>query len=224
MTVDLSWLNQGVDQPLPAGVTADPTYLAFLRGVGMDQSTAWATAIQHISSVQAAYQTAVERDPQILKDAIRGVNGTYSANGNFFSGGRLEDVAQKRVEDEQRRADQAGAQAQGISDAQLQLRQNLSTLARQNVDQIGALQGRHDERAAQDRYIGAVRQQALARAGGGSGFDPYPPGATSAPPAAPALPSFLAGMSPAEAAAFRQRLLGQPATVGSSGGNSRRYQ
>lgn len=207
--VDLSFLTGGYgDQPLPQGTAADPTYLAFLRGMGMDQATAWATAVQHVAAVKAQYQTAVSRDPQQLHDELRQTNQPYSDGGAWWSGGRLADVAETRTKDQQRLADLKTAETTGISSEQDQLRSTLEQLARNNVDQIGALQQRSDTQNSQDQYI-----RALAAAS-----NPQPAAATPLPGSAPVgtgadpnnVAAKLAGMTPAQQALFRGWVAGQP--------------
>lgn len=154
--VDLSFLNGGADHGLPEGTPADPTYLAFLRGMGYDREQAWATAVQHVAEVKSAYRTAVSREPAQLQHALGAVDQQFGADNNYFSGARLANEADAQVQHEQRLGDLATTQAQALSGIHGDLQGQLSALARNNVDQIGALQGRRDEQVNQDRYIKAV--------------------------------------------------------------------
>lgn len=213
--VDFSFVTGGYgDQPLPEGTVADPTYLAFLRGMGMDQQSAWSTAIQHVAALKAQYKTAVSRDPAQLHDELRTSNANYSGGGNWWSGQRLTDDAEVRAHDQERLADLRSGLASGVAGEQDTLRAQIEQLARQNVDQIGALRQRGDEQHNQDAYIRAVAQANTPKA---PGAPPVP--TPAAPPAAPgsqvptpsgqhapgstSLQQQLAGLNPAQAAAFR---------------------
>lgn len=206
----LSYLaGSPLQQPLPEGLQADPTYLAFLRGAGMDETSAWTTAIQHVAAIKANYQTQVQRDPEMLRSANEDTNQDYLNNGGFANGRRLEDLARNRVTDQQRLQDLSTQQATGISDAQTQLRQQLSELGRNNVDQQGALQGRQDATNNQDRYIAAVRD-ANQPAQPAVPTPAVPAGAPGAPAAHPAIAAGaqLAAMAPGAQSAFRQFVTG----------------
>lgn len=215
--VDYSFVTGGYgDQPLPEGTAADPTYLAFLRGMGMDQQTAWSTAIKHVAALKAQYQTAVTRDPEQLHDELRTSNANYSGGGNWWAGQRLTDDAEVRTHDQERLADLHSGLATGIAGEQDTLRGTLEQLARQNVDQVGALRQRTDEQHNQDAYIRAVAQAntpkpaapgvptpATAPAAAPAASQvPTPSGQHAAPGATP-LAQQLAGLNPAQAAAFR---------------------
>lgn len=204
------------DQPLPEGTVADPTYLAFLRGMGMDQTQAWSTAIQHVAALKTQYQTAVSRDPEQLHDELRQSNAQYSGGGNWWSGQRLTDDAEVRAHDQERLADLRSGLATGVSGEQDQLRSQIEQLARQNVDQIGALRQRSDEQHNQDAYIQAVARANTPRQPPAPAVPtPAAPGAPAAPggqvptpggqhaPGTTPLAQQLAAMNPAQAAAFR---------------------
>lgn len=149
---------------LPAGLPTDPTYAAFLRGAGMDARTAEATALSHIAAIRAQYRTNVQRDPAVLQQDLENTDNGYLSNGDFFSGHRLVDENKNQVADQQRRQDFSTAEATGISGERTGLQQHLSDLARQNADQIGQLQQRHNDLVNNDRYIQAVNNQANADA------------------------------------------------------------
>lgn len=211
--VDLSFLSGGyAPEQLPSGTAADPTYLAFLRGMGMDQTTAWATAVQHVAALKAQYQTAAKRDPMQLQDELRQTNAGYSGGGNWWSGQRLQDVAETRTHDQERLADLKTAETTGIAGEQDQLRAQLEQLARQNVDQVGALRQRTDTQHNQDAYIQAVAQANTPKPAVAPAL-PLPGAAPAAAPAgaptsAPPTPSgqhlpALQQLNPAQAAAFR---------------------
>lgn len=191
MVLDVGFLTHSpVDQPLPEGLQADPTYLAFLRGAGMDQTTAWTTALQHLAAVKANYATQVQRDPEQLRQANEGTDQAYLNNGGWANGNRLQELARNRVTDQQRLQDLATGEATGISDTHTQLQQQLSQLGRNNVDQIGALQGRQDQQNNQDKYIAAV-----------GAANQQPVGAAIHP--AVAAGADLAQMTPGQQGAFR---------------------
>lgn len=193
-----------LEQPLPEGLQADPTYLAFLRGAGMDQTTAWTTAIQHVAAIKANYQTQVQRDPELLRSANESTDQSYRDNGGWANGNRLTELARNRVTDQQRLQDLATGQATGISDAQTQLRQQVSGLGRENVDQMGALQGRQDATNNEDKYIAAVSAaNHPATAAIGVPALPQPAQAPGAPDAQ-TVGAQLAAMSPGQQGAFRQ--------------------
>lgn len=217
--LDLSFLNGGADQALPDGLVADPTYLAFLRGMGMDRTTAWTTAIQHIAATKAAYKTAVTRDPQILKEDQRQTDVGYSGHNNWFSGGRLADEAQNQVEDQQRLQDYSTTQATALSGIHGDLQNQLSQLARSNADQIGELQARRDAQLNQDKYIKAV---GVANAPVAPAPDPLAAAltkllgtgqATGAAPEANTDPrGRLGSLNPAQASAFQKWTAPRPVT------------
>lgn len=197
-----------MEQPLPEGLQADPTYLAFLRGAGMDQTTAWTTALQHLAAVKANYATQVQRDPEVLRQANEDTDQSYLNNGGWANGHRLQELARNRVTDQQRLQDLATQEATGISDTHTQLQQQLSDLGRNNVDQIGALQGRQDETNNQDKYIAAV---AASQQQPGSAAVPTPGAPTPAAPAPhPAIDAGqqLAAMTPGAQKSFRQFVTG----------------
>jgi hypothetical protein len=151
-------------EPLPNGLPMDPTYASFLRGAGMDARTAEATALSHIAAIRAQYRTNIQRDPAVLKQDLENTDNGYLSNGDFFSGHRLVDENKNQVADLQRRQDYSTAEGTGISGERTALQQHLSDLARQNADQIGQLQGRHNDLINNDRYIQAVNNQANADA------------------------------------------------------------
>lgn len=148
--------DQTHEAPLPEGLTADPTYLAFLRGMGMDQRTALTTAAEHQAQAKAAYATGVQRDPAVLEAAQRVTDRGYEQGGTFFSGQRLRDEAQNVTTDQQRLQDLATNRATALGGIQTDLQTQLSQLARNQADEIANLQGRRDAQTNQDKYIQAV--------------------------------------------------------------------
>lgn len=201
LATDPSYRNPGT-AALPSDLKADSAYLAFLRGMGMDYATAQAVALQHIAAARATYATNIQRDPQLYQQERRGVNDALGDRGLWFSGERLTKLNETRVNDQNRRQDFATAQAQGISDAETQLRQQVSALGRSRAEQVGALQGRQSALSNQDRYIAAVRAAAGGGGGGGGGsftFSGPAPGAPGPAPggrqAAPGFPVYTPGTS-----------------------------
>lgn len=207
-------LRNPMGQPLPAGMHADSTYAAFLRGMGMDYTTAFNTAVQSIAQTRAQYATAIQRDPNVYAHERKDVNDSMADRGVYLSGERLTKLNDARVNDVNRRNDFATAQAQGIAGAEDALRQQVSALARNRVDQQGALQARHDQVNSQESYINAVRQAAIQSAqiaasaargagGGGGGLGGFSLGAPGAPaggggagaPAADPFPEYHEGTS-----------------------------
>lgn len=177
--------------PLPGGLPADPTYLAFLRGIGFTYGEAFQQAQQNIAAAKAQYSTAVQRLPAQLEQGEKAVNDQMLDRGTFDSGERLQKLALEKTADQNRRVDLASQQAQGIAGAQQSLQQKISELARAQADAVGGLQGRRQDQTNQDRYIQAVRAAAQSSGGGGGGGGiALPTPATVAQPGS--TPSFRA--------------------------------
>jgi hypothetical protein len=169
LTHDPMYRNPGT-ATLPAGLKADAAYLGFLRGMGFDYATAQAVALKNITAARGQYATAVQRDPAQYEQERKTINdAALGPNDYWFSGQRLSELNKARVNDTNRLHDFATARAQGISDAETQLRQQISGLARGRAEQVGALQLRQSNVANQDKYIAAVRAAAQSSGGGGGG-------------------------------------------------------
>lgn len=185
--------------PLSPGLTADPTYLAFLRGAGFSQQEAQTQALAQIAQARAAYATQSARLPEQLTQARENTDNSY-ANGAFFSGERLVDQNRNTVANQEHGQDLLSTATGAYAGAQSDLQKTLADLARQRADAEGGLQDRQRQQSNQDRYISAV---AGSRSGGGGGGVtiniPTPAGGVTtqpvgAPkPAGPAAPLLGAG-------------------------------
>lgn len=176
-----------LNEPLPPGVTADPTYLAFLRGAGYSYNQAWQTALQNMAAARASYDTQASRLPAQLQQTQEVTDQDAGNRGTYSSGQRLVEENRNTVANQQQGQDLVAARAAALQDAQSKLQVAISDLARQRADAIGGLQDRLTQRADQNRYIAAVANATRAASGGGGtitiGGSPQPP-----QPAQPAQP------------------------------------
>ena len=196
----LHYHNPATDQ-LPPGLQADSTYLAFLRGLGVDYTTAQAAALQNIAAARAAYAGNVETEPLRRQQEIRGVNDALGDRGLWFSGERLTKVAEQRTASQERLAQYAAAQADAIRAARQGLASTIAQENMQRAEQVGGLQQRTDQRHNTDAYNRALANLAGGGGGGGGGFSygggtlpgtgaaPTPAPHAAAAPARPPSPS-----------------------------------
>lgn len=184
--------------PLQPGESADPTYLAFLRGAGFQQNEAVQLALQQMQTARGTYQTASSRLPDQLHQAQEATDTGLLDRGSFFSGERLRRETQNVVANQEAGQDLASQQASAIQGAQNDLQSKLATLAQQRAEAEGSLVDRQEQRANQNKYIGAVAAGNSSGGGGGGGFSLPPlPAAPPAPPQTAVHVAASAGGQPA---------------------------
>lgn len=175
--------------PLSAGLQADPTYLAFLRGAGYSYNQALQLAAQNEAQARSTYQTANSRLPEQLRQAQESTDTGLLDRGVWRSGERLVRENRNVVANQEAGQDLLSQRAAAIQGAQSTLQGTLADLARARADAEGGLQDRMAQRANQDKYINAVRGAAQSGGSGGGGGSftisaPTPP----APAVGPAPP------------------------------------
>ncbi len=175
--------NNPANTPLQAGLHADPTYLAFLRGIGYSYDQATRTAFEQMESARAAYHTQASRLPEQLRAAQEQTDAGAMDRGVFASGERLQRENRNVVTNQQQGQDLLSARATAMSGAQQTLQGAIAELQRQRADAEGDLQNRIQQRADQDRYIKAVGG---ANSGGGGGSVSFSVGGGGGTPAQPA--------------------------------------
>lgn len=172
--------------PLAPGLTADPTYLAFLRGAGFSYQDALHTAFQQMAAARANYATQAQRLPEQLHQAQEATDTGLLDRGVYASGERLVRENRNVVANQQQGQDLVTARASALQGAQSQLQTAISTLARDRADAEGQLQDRVRQQSNQDRYIAAVAGASGGSGGGGGGSYTLP--APAVAPTAPAAP------------------------------------
>lgn len=155
--------------PLSDGLHTDPTYAAFLRGIGYSYSDSVQKAMQQMTAARTTYDTQVSRLPEQLHQAQEATDTGLMDRGVYNSGERLVRENRNVVADQQTRQDLATQKASALSAAQGGLQSAIADLARQRADAEGDLQNRQEQRVNQDKYIAAVRGAASGGGGGGGG-------------------------------------------------------
>lgn len=187
---------------LQPGETADPTYLAFLRGAGFSFNQALQTALTQIAQAKAAYATQASRLPEQLRAAQETTDAGQLDRGTYNSGERLVRENRNTVANQQAGQDLLSGESGAISTAQSTLQAAIAQLAQQRAEAEGGLVDRRQQQTNQDRYISAVAGGGGGGGGGGSISISYPttPPATGGPaPAAPAAaPQHPADTNPAD--------------------------
>lgn len=142
-----SMANSPLNDPLPAGTTPDTAYLAFMRGLGFNQSEAYTNAASAIQRLQRDLQLQTGSLAQQGEEQRQGVTNGYLSRNDFRSGIRLEDLAKQRAAQQTSLNSLTNANAEQLGGVRTGLQQSLAQLAQQKADQTLALQQRNEQQA-----------------------------------------------------------------------------
>lgn len=172
--------RQQLPGTLPA---ADSTYLAFLRGVGLQQSEAISAMQRNLSAIQQRFSLARSDVERQGVEAREDIDRAHLARGAYRSGTRLEDVARQRAVESRSLARLRAEESSAIAGQQTDLERRLADLARQRAEQDAELVERHERRQAEQRLQDLQRN--LISGGAGGGGSVFFTGGTPAPAAPP---------------------------------------
>lgn len=116
----------------------DPTYLAYLRAMGLEEEVARANAARQTSAVQRQLQTAT---PEIARLGIINrarIGDSFESRGVFQSGMRKQRQAEGAASEGYRVGSMFGQASDKIGAIQGNLQGNLADLARQRADRQAA--------------------------------------------------------------------------------------
>ena len=112
----------------------DPTYLQYLRALGLQEETARAVALRNMAAIGRQVQTAT---PEIARLGIiqrRQIGDNFEARGVFRSGTRQKRQAEQAAGEAYRVGSIQGQAADKMGEVQSNLDTTLSDLARQRAE------------------------------------------------------------------------------------------
>lgn len=146
--------------PLPQlTLETDPSYLTYLRSIGLREEDARATAARQISRVQRDVAGAVPDIQEQGVEARRGIGDGFEARGVFRSGERLRDQALQQRDETKRIAGVYQQGADSESDLNFQRDQTISALSRERAERAADTQASITQQNAynqQQRRLGLL--------------------------------------------------------------------
>lgn len=133
----------------PASIAAnpakngDPTYLAYLRGLGLQESQAYSGFAQNQANLNAEYRTGIGDLGRSHEVRAENVGDNFHARGLWRSGEHAIGAARELGDYAAKQAALRSAHARTLAGYQSQLRDSVATLAQQRAEQELALQGRN---------------------------------------------------------------------------------
>lgn len=120
----------------------DASYLAYLRGLGLQESRALAGGLENVGLAQQQADLAQQDLAERGLEQRRQVGGSFEANGMYRSGAMLSAMSRQLAAEQRRKADILAAAARQQANIRQGVASGLATLATQRAEQEAAFAGR----------------------------------------------------------------------------------